>query len=69
MNIIYDEKLDKFIEFQTDQEFELSCYYIYNYYDKDFNSQEFIDSLYKNSNKRKRDTNQKNIRNIKVKYY
>jgi hypothetical protein len=69
MNIIYDEKLDKFIEFKPDQEFELIYYYIYNYYDKDFNSQEFIDSLYKNSNKRKRYTNKKNIRNIKVKYY
>lgn len=68
MHIIYDENLDKFIEFQTDQEFELICYYVYKYYDEDFDSQEFIDSLYKNSNKRKREV-QKNIRNNKVKYY
>ena len=53
MHIIYDDKLDKFIEFRTDQEFELICYYVYKYYDEDFDSQEFIDSLYKKSNKRK----------------
>ena len=68
MHIIYDDKLDKFIEFRTDQEFELICYYVYKYYDEDFDSQEFIDSLYKKSNKRKREV-QKNIRNNKVKYY
>jgi len=68
MHFVYDNQLDKFIEFKPDQEFELICYYIYKYYDEDFNSQEFIDSLYKNSNKRKREV-QKNIRNIKVKYY
>jgi hypothetical protein len=68
MHFVYDEKLDKFIEFKHNQELELIYYYIYKYYDEDFNSQEFIDSLYKNSNKRKREV-QKNIRNIKVKYY
>ena len=67
MHIIYDDKLDKFLEFRTDQEFELICYYVYKYYDEDFDSQEFIDSLYKKSNKRKREV-QKNIRNIKQKY-
>lgn len=67
MHLIYDDKLDKFIEFRTDQEFELICYYVYKYYDDDFNSQEFIDSLYKNHNKRKREV-LKNIRNIKQKY-
>ena len=45
MHIIYDDKLDKFIEFRTDQEFELICYYVYKYYDEDFDSQEFIDSF------------------------
>jgi len=68
MHFVYDNQLDKFIEFKSDQEFELICYYIYKYYDEDFNSQEFIDSLSKHSNKRKRVNNQKNIRNTKSKY-
>jgi len=68
MHFVYDNQLDKFIEFKPDQEFELICYYIYKYYDEDFNGQEFIDSLSKHSNKRKRVNNQKNIRNTKSKY-
>jgi len=68
MHFVYDNQLDKFLEFKSDQEFELICYYIYKYYDEDFNSQEFIDSLSKHSNKRKRVNNQKNIRNTKSKY-
>lgn len=80
MYIIYDEKLDKFIEFSIHQEFELTCYYIYTYYNHNFNREEFIHTLELNRHSNKLLTKtqqfnkrkvhyQKNIRNVKPKYY
>lgn len=82
MHILYDEVLDKFIAFSRNQEFELLCYYIYTYYNHDFNREEFIQTLEINKNSTITDTNtcndinnkrkkyyKKNIRNIKPKYF
>lgn len=61
MHFVYDEDLDKFIEF--DNEDDLIYYYICKYYDTTFNSHIFSELLI---NKRKREE-KKYKRNIKIK--